>query len=261
VPYLKVQDLFSLNGKSAIVTGGSMGIGLTIAEALAEAGANLTICSRNLARCEKSAEQIRKLGTTVLALKTDITDPKEVEHMVAKTYAEFGRIDILVNNAGIAWAAPPEKMALDDWKRVLETNLTGAFICSQSVGKRMIEDKGGVIINVTSVAAHSGIDEGILDAISYNSSKGALISFTKDLAIKWAKYGIRVNALALGFFPTHLTEWVIEHRKDKIIGRVPMRRLGAPEDVKGAALFLASNASSYMTGHVLTVDGGMSSYM
>lgn len=238
-----------------------MGIGLTMAEALAEAGSNLAICSRNLARCEQSAEQLRKLGTTVLAFKTDVTDPNEVEHMAAEAHKKFGHIDILVNNAGIAWAAPPEKMGLDAWKRVLETNLTGAFICSQSVGKRMIQDKGGVIINVTSVVAHSGTDEGILDAISYNSSKGALISFTKDLAVKWAKYGIRVNALALGFFPTHLTEWVIDHRKDKIIDRVPMRRLGSPDDVKSAALFLASSASSYVTGQVLNVDGGMSSYM
>lgn len=197
----------------------------------------------------------------MLAMKTDVTDPKQVESMVTAACEKFGRIDILVNNAGMAWAAAPEKMALDDWKRVLDVNLTGAFICSQAVGRRMIENGGGVIINVSSVVAHGGTDEGILDAISYNTSKGALISFTKDLAVKWAKYGIRVNALALAFFPTHLTEWVIEHRKEKIIGRVPMRRLGGPDDVKGAALFLASRASDYVTGHVLNVDGGMSSYL
>lgn len=258
---MKVQDLFSLSGKSAIVTGGSIGIGYAIAEALAEAGSNLAICSRNLRRCEQSANRLRNLGSTVLAMKTDVTDPKQVEAMVAETHEEFGRIDILVNNAGIAWAAPPEKMRLEDWNRVLNVNLTGAFICSQTVGRYMIQDGGGVIINISSIVAHSGTDEGILDAISYNTSKGALISFTKDLAVKWAKYGIRVNALALAFFPTHLTEWVIEHRKGRIIRRVPAGRLGSPDDVKGAVLFLASRASDYVTGHVLNVDGGMSSYL
>ncbi len=258
---MKVQDLFDLRGKSAVVTGGSMGIGFIIAGALAEAGSNLVLCSRNLERCEHSAAELRKMGPTVLAIQADVTDPKQVESMVSTAHGKFGRIDILVNNAGIAWAAPPEKMTLEDWKRVLDVNLTGTFVCSQAVGRRMILDGGGVIINVTSVVAHSGTDEGILDAISYNSSKGALISFTKDLAVKWAKYGIRVNALALAFFPTHLTEWVIEHRKEKIIGRVPLRRLGDPDDVKGAVLFLASRASDYVTGHVLNVDGGMSSYL
>ncbi|MGA2462045.1 MAG: glucose 1-dehydrogenase [Candidatus Bathyarchaeia archaeon] len=258
---MKTQDIFSLRGTSAIVTGGSMGIGLTIAETLAEGGSNLAICSRNLSRCEQSATELRKSGSTVLAIKADVTNPEEVERMVAVAHEKFGRINILVNNAGIAWAAPPEKMTLEDWKKVLEVNLTGAFTCSQAVGRRMIHDGGGVIINVTSVVALSGTDENILDAISYNASKGGLISFTKDLAVKWAKYGIRVNALALAFFPTHLTEWVIEHRKDRIIERVPMRRLGVPEDVKGAILFLASRASDYVTGQVLNVDGGMSSYL
>ncbi len=258
---MKVQDLFNLSGKFAIVTGGSTGIGYAIAEALAEAGSNLAICSRNLQRCEQSATKLRNSGTTVLAMKTDVTDQKQVETMVTEAHEKLGRIDILVNNAAIAWAAPPEKMSLEEWKRVLDVNLTGAFICSQTVGRHMIQDGGGAIINISSIVAYSGTDEGILDAISYNTSKGALISFTKDLAVKWAKYGIRVNALALSFFPTHLTEWVIEHRKDRIIERVPTGRLGECDDVKGAALFLASRASDYVTGHVLNVDGGMSSYL
>jgi len=258
---VKVQDLFNLDGKSAIVTGGSTGIGYSIAEALAEAGAKLVLCSRNLQRCEESAVKLRTLGTTVLAMKMDVTDSKQVEAMVAEAHEKFGRIDILVNNAGIAWAASPEKMSLEDWKKVLDVNLTGVFNCSQIVGRHMIQDGGGVIINLSSIVAYSGTDEGILNAISYNTSKGAIISFTKDLAVKWAKYRIRVNAVALSFFPTHLTEWVIEHRKEKIVRRVPAGRLGAPDDVKGAALFLASSASDYVTGHVLNVDGGMSSYL
>ena len=258
---MKVQDLFNLDGKSAIVTGGSTGIGYSIAEALAEAGAKLVLCSRNLQRCEESAVKLRTLGTTVLAMKMDVTDSKQVEAMVAEAHEKFGRIDILVNNAGIAWAASPEKMSLEDWKKVLDVNLTGVFNCSQIVGRHMIQDGGGVIINLSSIVAYSGTDEGILNAISYNTSKGAIISFTKDLAVKWAKYRIRVNAVALSFFPTHLTEWVIEHRKEKIVRRVPAGRLGAPDDVKGAALFLASPASDYVTGHVLNVDGGMSSYL
>lgn len=258
---MKVQDLFTLQGKTSIVTGGSMGVGYIIAEALAEAGSDLIICSRNLSRCEQASVELRKLGRDVVPIRTDVSDPEQVESMVSEAHRRFGRIDILVNNAGIAWAAPPEKMTLADWNKVMNVNLTGAFVCSQAAGRRMIQDKGGVIINVSSVVAHQGTDAGILDAISYNTSKGGLISFTKDLAVKWAKYGIRVNALALAFFPTHLTEWVIEHRKEKILDRVPLRRLGKPDDIKAAALFLASRASDYVTGHVLNVDGGMSSYI
>lgn len=259
---MKVQDLFSLRGKTSIVTGGSVGIGYMIAEALGEAGSNLIICSRNLPRCEQAAGQLRKLDVDAIPIQVDVTHPDQVESMVSEAHKRFGRINVLVNNAGIAWASPPEKMTLEDWKRVMDVNLTGAFVCSQAVGRKMIEyGGGGVIINVTSIAAHRGTDERILDTISYNTSKGGLISFTKDLAVKWAKYGIRVNALALAFLPTHLTEWVIEHRKDRILDRVPLRRLGNPDDVKGAALFLASHASDYVTGHVLNVDGGMSSYM
>jgi len=258
---LKVLELFSLNGKSAIVTGGSIGIGFTIAEALAEAGANLVICARNFSRCEKAAHELRKLGTNVIPVEADVADPHQVEAMVSVSHEKLRRIDILVNNAGIAWAAPAEKMTLEDWKRVIDVNLTGAFICSQAVGRRMIRDGGGVIINMSSVVADRGTDPGLLDTISYSTSKGGMISFTKDLAVKWAKYGIRVNALALAFFPTHLTEWVIEQRKEKILERIPMRRLGGSDDVKGAALFLASRASDYVTGHVLNVDGGMSAYL
>jgi len=238
-----------------------MGIGYMIAEALAEAGSNLAICSRNLARCEEAAKLLQTFGKTVIPMKADVTDQGEVQSMVSNVHKTFGRIDILVNNAGIAWAAPPEEMTLNDWKRVLDTNLTGTFICSQAVGREMIRDGGGVILNVSSVVAHSGIDPGILDAISYNTSKGAVITLTKDLAAKWVRHGIRVNALALGFFRTHLTEWVIEHRRERILARIPMKRFGEADDIKGAALFLVSNASKYITGQVINVDGGMSSYL
>lgn len=258
---MKVQDLFSLNGKSAIVTGGSAGIGFQIAQALGEAGANLVVCSRNAARCDQAANELRKLGINVLATRVDVTDADEVKTMAFATQERFGRIDILVNNAGGAYAAPPEKMSLDDWKRIIDLNLTGAFNCAQQVGRNMIRNGGGNIINIASVVAYRGTDDGILDAISYNTSKGALISFTKDLAVKWAKYNIRVNAIAPGFFPTHLTEWVIAHRKEKILSRVPMGRLGGSDDLKGAVVFLASGASDYVTGHVLDVDGGMASYL
>jgi NAD(P)-dependent dehydrogenase (short-subunit alcohol dehydrogenase family) len=258
---MNVQELFNLSGKSAIITGGSSGIGLLIAEALAESGCDLTICSRNLSRCEEASSELRKHGTHVIPVRVDVTDPEQVESMVSEAEEKFGRIDILVNNAGVAWAAPPEEMALADWKKVIDVNLTGTFICSQAVGRRMIRDGGGVIINVSSVMACRGTDAGVLDAISYSTSKGALITLTKELAVKWAKYGIRVNAISLAFFPTHLTEWVIDHRKDKILDRVPLKRLGKPDDVKGAVVFLASRAADYVTGHVLYVDGGMASYL
>lgn len=176
------------------------------------------------------------------------------------TLAESGKIDILVNNAAISWGAPPEKMRLEDWKKVLETNLTGAFLCAQAVGKIMIGQGRGKIINITSVAGFGGAPSEIVEATGYHASKGGVIALTKDLACKWARHNVQVNAIAPGWFPTHMSGWVIENRKELLLRWIPQGRFGGADDLKGAAVFLASDASAYVTGHLLVVDGGQSSW-
>jgi gluconate 5-dehydrogenase len=178
---------------------------------------------------------------------------------VEKTLARFGRIDILINNAGVSWGAPIEEMTLDQWDKVLSTNLTGTFLFCQAVAKPMTAQKSGKIINIASVAGLGG-GSAELQAIGYHASKGGVIAFTKDLACKWAQHNIQVNAIAPGWFPTHMSEWVIEHRKDSLLSKIPLGRFGSDHDLKGAAIFLASNASSYVTGHVLVVDGGQTAW-
>ncbi len=229
-----------------------------MAEALAEAGCDLALCSRRAEVCLEAAKRIEEMGRRAIAVKVDITKAEEVQAMVQKTLGELGRIDILVNNAGITWAGRPEELKLEDWKKVLDTNLTGTFLASQAVGRVMIAQKRGRIVNVASVLGLLGIDENIVDIIAYTAAKGGVIAFTRDLAVKWAKYNVNVNAIAPSFFPTKMTEHVVRHRADKILNRTPMGRLGEPEDLKGPIVFLASDASRYVTGQVLVVDGGFS---
>jgi NAD(P)-dependent dehydrogenase (short-subunit alcohol dehydrogenase family) len=253
------KQLFDLTGRVAIVSGGSMGLGRQMAEGLAEMGANLVLCARKKDRCEAAAESLRHLGVEVLALGCDVKDKSSIDDVVEKTLARFGRIDILINNAGVSWGAPIEEMTLDQWDKVLSTNLTGTFLFCQAVAKPMTAQKSGKIINIASVAGLGG-GSAELQAIGYHASKGGVIAFTKDLACKWAQHNIQVNAIAPGWFPTHMSEWVIEHRKDSLLSKIPLGRFGSDHDLKGAAIFLASNASSYVTGHVLVVDGGQTAW-
>lgn len=253
-----VKKLYDLTGCVAVVTGGAYGLGEKMAEGLAEAGADLAICSRKLEKCEETAARIGKLGVKAVAIELDVTQQDSVGFLGEKVKREFGRVDILVNNSGTAWAAPPEDVKLDDWNRVIGTNLTGAFLCSQSVGRTMIKQRRGKIINVSSIAGSLGSRSELLDAISYSVSKGALNALTRDLAVKWAKYNINVNAIAPSFFPTHMTERVIERSSENIIARTPLGRLGGEDDLKGPVVFLASDASNFVTGQVLAVDGGWS---
>jgi NAD(P)-dependent dehydrogenase (short-subunit alcohol dehydrogenase family) len=253
------KQLFDLTGRVAIVSGGSMGLGRQMAEGLAEMGANLVLCARKKERCEAAAESLRRLGVEVLALGCDVKDKSSIDDVVEKTLARFGRIDILINNAGVSWGAPIEEMTLDQWDKVLSTNLTGTFLFCQAVAKPMTAQKSGKIINIASVAGLGG-GSAELQAIGYHASKGGVIAFTKDLACKWAQHNIQVNAIAPGWFPTHMSEWVIEHRKDSLLSKIPLGRFGSDHDLKGAAIFLASNASSYVTGHVLVVDGGQTAW-
>jgi NAD(P)-dependent dehydrogenase (short-subunit alcohol dehydrogenase family) len=253
------KQLFDLTGRVAIISGGSMGLGRQMAEGLAEMGANLVLCARKKERCEAAAESLRRLGVEVLALGCDVKDKSSIDDVVEKTLARFGRIDILINNAGVSWGAPIEEMTLDQWDKVLSTNLTGTFLFCQAVAKPMTAQKSGKIINIASVAGLGG-GSAELQAIGYHASKGGVIAFTKDLACKWAQHNIQVNAIAPGWFPTHMSEWVIEHRKESLLSKIPLGRFGSDHDLKGAAIFLASNASSYVTGHVLVVDGGQTAW-
>jgi gluconate 5-dehydrogenase len=253
------KQLFDLTRRVAIISGGSMGLGRQMAEGLAEMGANLVLCARKKERCEAAAESLRRLGVEVLALGCDVKDKSSIDDVVEKTLARFGRIDILINNAGVSWGAPIEEMTLDQWDKVLSTNLTGTFLFCQAVAKPMTAQKSGKIINIASVAGLGG-GSAELQAIGYHASKGGVIAFTKDLACKWAQHNIQVNAIAPGWFPTHMSEWVIEHRKESLLSKIPLGRFGSDHDLKGAAIFLASNASSYVTGHVLVVDGGQTAW-
>ena len=251
-----VLDLFNLSGKVAIVTGGGRGLGYAMAEGLAEAGGNVIICSRKADVCEKAAEKIAGLGNRALGVGCDITNPEDIEELKETALKTFGKIDILVNNSGATWGAPTEEYPIKGWKKVIDVNVNGTFLCSQIIGKAMIAGGGGKIINVSSVFGGVGVISEIMDAIAYNTSKGAVEAFTKDLAVKWAKHKVYVNAIAPAFIETDMTEATMEKGGNHILAHVPMGRFGYLEDLKGVVVFLSSAASDYMTGGVLFVDGG-----
>jgi len=236
-----------------------MGLGLQMAEGLAEMGANLVLCARKKERCEGAAEALRRQGVQTLALACDVKDKAAIHRVVDETLAKFGRIDILLNNAGVSWGASVEEMTLEQWDKVISTNLTGTFLFCQAVSKSMAAQGAGKIINIASVAGMGGASSD-LQAIGYHASKGGVIAFTRDLACKWAPRNIQVNAIAPGWFPTHMSSGVIQQRKDSLLAKIPLGRFGGDHDLKGAAVFLASDASAYVTGHVLVVDGGQTAW-
>ena len=252
---MNARQLFDLTGRVAIVTGGSIGLGRQMAEGLAEMGANLVLCARKKERCVEAAEALQRLGVKTMALACDVKNPASVQEVVDATAAEFGRIDVLINNAGTSWGAPVEEMKLEHWNKVIETNLTGTFLFSQAAGKVMAAQRKGKIINIASVAGIHGAPPQF-QAIGYHASKGGVIAFTKDLACKWGVHNIQVNAIAPGWFPTNMSAVVIERNKEYFLARIPLGRFGGSDDLKGAAIYLASAASDYVTGNVLVVDGG-----
>jgi NAD(P)-dependent dehydrogenase (short-subunit alcohol dehydrogenase family) len=254
---MSILDLFNLAGKVSIITGGGDGLGKMIAIALGEAGSDIIICSRKLEKCEATAHEIEKLGVRALPFKCDIDRDGDVDRVTTTTLKEFGKIDILVNNSGRTWGASPEDIKIEDWQKVIDLNITGTFRCTQKVGREMIKQKQGKIINISSYTGLMGTDPEFMNAIPYNVSKGALITFTKDLATKWAKYNINVNCIAPGWFPTKISQWILENKGEKILSRLLIKRFGNEDDLKGVAIFLASRASDYMTGQVLSVDGGL----
>jgi NAD(P)-dependent dehydrogenase (short-subunit alcohol dehydrogenase family) len=251
-----IDTLFGLQNKVAIVTGGGRGLGLAISHALAEAGSDIVICSRKEANCKKAARDMARLGANAIGYKCDITDRDNIVSLKDFVLKEFGKIDILVNNSGATWGASTEHYPLDGWNKVINVNVTGTFLCSQIIGGQMIEEGGGKIINVSSITGSVGCKSELMDAIAYNTSKGAVDAFTRDLAVKWAKHHINVNAIAPAFFKTDLTSATMDKSGDHILNHVPMGRFGELSDLKGSIIFLASSASDYITGIILYIDGG-----
>ncbi|MGA8144221.1 MAG: SDR family oxidoreductase [Candidatus Acidiferrales bacterium] len=252
---MNAKQLFDLTGRVAIITGGSIGLGRQMAEGLAEMGANVVLCARKKERCVEAADALQRLGVRALAFGCDVRDPASIQEVVDATASEFGRIDVLINNAGTSWGAPVEEMKLEHWNKVIETNLTGTFLFSQAAGKVMTAQRKGKIINIASVAGIHGAPPQF-QAIGYHASKGGVIAFTKDLACKWGVHNVQVNAIAPGWFPTNMSQVVIERNKEYFLNHIPLGRFGGSDDLKGAAIYLASAASDYVTGTVLVVDGG-----
>ena len=257
---MKPSELFDLSGKVAIVTGGGSGIGRQMATALAEAGADVVLCARKPERCEGVAMELEQLGVRAFGMRCDVRDPAEAQAVVDRTRTELGRIDILVNNAGTSWGAPPEDHPLDGWQKVIDVNLTGVFLMAQTVGRVMIEQQGGKIVNIASVAALGGGPPELINAVAYHASKAGVVGFTRDLATKWAEHGINVNAIAPGWFPSDMNKVLLDAQPDAYLERIPLKRFGGPDDLKGAVVFLASPASDYVTGQIVVVDGGQSAW-
>ena len=253
-----VQKLFDLSGQVALITGGSRGLGLQIAEALGEAGAKIMLTSRKASDLEEAAADLAARGIDARWVAADAADPAGVKKVVDETMQRLGRIDILVNNAGATWGAPAEDHPLEAWDKVMNLNIRSMFMFSQAVAKAcMIPNRRGRIINVASIAGLGGSMN--VKFIAYGASKGAAVNFTRTLAGEWGEHGITVNALAPGFFPSKMTRGVLQAMgADKLAAAAPLRRIGDDDDLKGAALLFASAAGKHITGQILAVDGGVS---
>ncbi len=249
-----ILKYFNLEGKTAVVTGASYGLGKAMAVGLAEAGADVVVVSRKLKNLSEVKNEIEGLGRRVLPLKCDVSKITDVKNIINKILKEFKKIDILVNNAGITIRKEAVKYSDNDWDRVINTNLKGVFLCCREAGKVMIKQKKGKIINIASLMSFIG---GITIP-AYSASKGGVALLTKAFSNDWAKYNINVNAIAPGYFKTPLTEKLLHNkvRYPQIISRIPMGKWGKPDDLKGTVVFLASEASNYISGHIIVVDGG-----
>ncbi|MGQ9723394.1 MAG: glucose 1-dehydrogenase [Candidatus Jordarchaeum sp.] len=256
---MHVMDLFRLNGKVAIVTGGGSGIGRAITEGLVEAGANVVIASRKFETLKKVSEELSNQETRVLPVKCDLEKMEEINNLVKTTLEEFNDIHILVNNSGMTWGMSSLEYSEEKWDQIMRINLKAAFFLSQKVANYWVKNnKKGKILNISSTAGMGGIPEEFMPVPAYSASKAGLITLTKDLAVKWAKYGINVNAILPGFFRTRMTEFTFKKGLEKFVySGIPLRREGNPDEIKAAALLLVSQASDYITGAILPVDGGM----
>ena len=256
-----VQKLFDLTGKTALVTGGSRGLGLQIAEAMGEAGARVLLTSRKGADLEEAAQQLLAKGIDTQWVAADMGEPEQIQRLTEAAMQKLGQIDILVNNAGATWGAPTEDYPLDAWDKVMNLNVRSIFLASQAVARAsMIPRNSGRIINMASIAGLRGSSR--MKTIAYNTSKAAVMNFTRTLAGEWGPYGITVNALAPGMFPSKMTRGTLESvGQDALAARAPLRRIGDDDDLKGAALLFASAAGKFITGQILAVDGGVSAIL
>ncbi|HKS26937.1 MAG TPA: glucose 1-dehydrogenase [Pyrinomonadaceae bacterium] len=250
-----VRELFDLSGRVAIVTGGSRGLGREMAEGLAEAGASLMLCARREEWLQATVTEMREQGFQVEGELCDVSKAEDVQRVVDRTVEVYGEVDILVNNAGVSWGERPERMPLDKWQKVIDVNLTGAFLFAQAAGREMLKREYGRIINVSSVSGMQSSADGP-HYVGYAASKAGLFGLTRELAASWGRQGIRVNAIAPGFFHSRLADAVIEYAEPVIKARNPIPRVGAAGELKGVAVFLASDASNYITGQTIVVDGG-----
>lgn len=256
-----IRQRFDLTGKVAIVTGAGSGLGVEFAEGLAEAGAKVVCVGRRKVNIEKTASRLTEAGHVAIAIQADVTDKEAVEAMVRQTIDRYGKVDILINNAGVATVGAPEDFSLDDWRYVVDVNLTGVFICAQAVARKMIEiGNGGSIVNIASILGAGASEPSA--ATAYAATKGAVVNLTRDLAIHWAPYNIRVNALGPAYFPSEMTAGLMDMPEvvAEIERRTPLSRMGKPDEIKGPAVFLASEAASYVTGDILYVDGGWTAW-
>ena len=253
-----VMKLFDLTGQVALVTGGSRGLGLQMAHALGEAGAKVMLTSRKAADLEEATAELQAAGIDARWIAADSSDPEQVRHVVSETVQRLGHIDILINNAGATWGAPAEEHPLAAWDKVMNLNVRSLFLYAQAVAQAsMIPRRRGRIVNIASIAGLAG--SLTMKFIAYGTSKGAVVNFTRTLAGEWGPYGITVNALAPGFFPSRMTRATLaEHGADNLAAVAPLRRLGDDEDLKGAVLLFASAAGKHITGQILAVDGGVS---
>jgi NAD(P)-dependent dehydrogenase (short-subunit alcohol dehydrogenase family) len=256
---INIQQLFDLTGKTALVTGGSRGLGLQMARALGEAGARLMLSSRKAADLEEAVAELQAAGIDARWVAADCAQEADIHRLADETLQRLGPVDILVNNAGASWGAPAEDHPIEAWDKVMNLNVRGYFLLSQAIAKKsMIPRRTGRIINLASIAGLGG-NPPQMTTIAYNTSKGAVINFTKALAAEWGKYNINVNAICPGFFPSKMTKGILENwGVDSIKAHAPLGRIGDDNDLKGLTLLYASEAGKHITGQWLAVDGGVS---
>lgn len=253
------QELFSLQGKTAIVTGGSRGLGLQMAQALGEQGARLVISARKQSELDEAVAQLAQRGIKAQAIAVDLGQEAQVQPFAEQAVARLGQVDILVNNAGASWGAPAEDYPLEAWDKVMNLNVRSMFLLTQAVGKlSMIPRRYGRIVNISSIAGLAGNAPGTMQTLAYNTSKGAVVNFTRALAAEWGRHGITVNSIAPGFFPSKMTKGVLSTMGEELAHSAPLGRLGDDEDLKGAVVLFASDAGKHITGQILAVDGGVS---
>jgi NAD(P)-dependent dehydrogenase (short-subunit alcohol dehydrogenase family) len=256
---MSINSLLNLSGKVALITGGSRGLGLQIAEGLGEYGATVLLTARKQHELDEAKAHLTALGITAHVYPHDLTQFETIEPLVTQLIAEHGQIDILINNAGTTWGAPSAEHPLDAWLKVINLNLTGLFLVTQAVGKlSMIPRRAGRIVNIASVAGLLGNNPQMVPTLAYNTSKGGVVNFTRALAAEWAAHGVTVNSICPGYFPTKMTRGTLAYGEARILEQTPLGRLGNDEDLKGLALLLASDASAFMTGQNIAVDGGAS---